>query len=98
MKYIVRNGMFETNSSMTHCLVIDTAENFEKWKNGELIYSWEDGGLIPFDSLTEEDKSGLEWNGFLTYKKYGEDFYTKRGAFTTPSGDEVRWRAYYGHD
>lgn len=33
----VRFGVFETNSSSTHSLTICSAEDFEKWKDGELF-------------------------------------------------------------
>ncbi len=39
----VRRGTFETNSSSTHSLTICTAEEFEKWKRGELLFNrWSD--------------------------------------------------------
>ena len=39
----VRRGTFETNSSSTHSLTICTAEEFEKWKCGELLFNrWSD--------------------------------------------------------
>ncbi len=34
----VRSSVFETNSSSTHSLTICTVEEFEKWKNGEMLF------------------------------------------------------------
>lgn len=42
----IRKNVFETNSSSTHCLVIGTASDFEKWEDGEVYYydSWRSDG------------------------------------------------------
>lgn len=42
----IRKNVFETNSSSTHCMVIGTASDFEKWENGEVYYydSWRNDG------------------------------------------------------
>lgn len=34
----IRNNVFETNSSSTHCMVIGKISDFEKWEKGELYY------------------------------------------------------------
>lgn len=40
---IIRLGVFETNSSSTHTMVIMSEEEYDKWKKGELLkYRWED--------------------------------------------------------
>lgn len=40
---VIRLGVFETNSSSTHTMVIMSEEDFEKWKNGDILrYKWED--------------------------------------------------------
>lgn len=33
-----RLGMFESNSSSTHSLIIGTEDDYKKWENGELLY------------------------------------------------------------
>ena len=38
MKITYRLGMFESNSSSTHSIVIGMKDDFKKWENGELIY------------------------------------------------------------
>ena len=37
----IRQNIFETNSSSVHCMTICDNEDFEKWKNGELLYNKE---------------------------------------------------------
>ena len=41
----IRQNVFETNSSSTHCMIIGTASDFEKWEDSEVYYydSWKDG-------------------------------------------------------
>ena len=38
MKRQIRRGVFETNSSSTHSLTMCSEEEFEQWKNGELLF------------------------------------------------------------
>ena len=55
MKKIVRQNVFESNSSSTHSLAICTKETFEKWRNGELLFDrWEQVFKEPL-SYTEEE-------------------------------------------
>lgn len=50
---IIRLGVFETNSSSTHTMVIMSEEEYDKWKKGELLkYRWED----KFITKEENDK------------------------------------------
>ena len=60
----IRRGTFETNSSSTHSICICTEEEYDKWKNGELVY---DCWLEQIHPVTEEDavtlvsvRNGLE--------------------------------------
>lgn len=38
MKIAYRLGMFESNSSSTHSMIIGMEDEFKKWENGELLY------------------------------------------------------------
>ena len=50
---VIRLGVFETNSSSTHTMVIMSEEEYDKWKKGELLkYRWED----KFITKEENDK------------------------------------------
>lgn len=43
MKRQIRQGVFETNSSSVHSLTMCSKAEYEKWKNGEvLFYKWDD--------------------------------------------------------
>lgn len=40
---VIRLGVFETNSSSTHTMVIMSEKEYDKWRKGELLkYRWED--------------------------------------------------------
>lgn len=38
MKLVYRNGMFETNSSSTHSMIIGMEDDFKKWERGETLW------------------------------------------------------------
>jgi hypothetical protein len=91
----VRNGVFETNSSSTHSICICTKSDYEKWKNGELVYdSWNEA-LVPVSKCSDDDIYYCQ-----TYEKYEDDYYLEHYTvnFTTPSGDEMVAFGRYGYD
>lgn len=95
MKKTIRKGCFETNSSTTHCIVIDTEERIKMWENGELILDNCNDTLVPINEAPENHNS----YDYQTYNEFGGDFYhVDEGKFTTPSGDKMQWVAYYGVD
>lgn len=55
----VRSGVFETNSSSTHSLVICTEEEFEKWKRGEMLLDYYNDRLVDnkLDVELDEEES-----------------------------------------
>lgn len=56
MKKQIRRGTFETNSSSTHSLTMCSEEEFNRWKNGELLFKrWEEKFVEP-KQLSEKDK------------------------------------------
>lgn len=85
----IRLGIFETNSSSTHSIVICTDEEFEKWKNGELVYDG-DKSLIP----PTEDNPEYE-NNYDEFGEYAEVCHTE---YTTKSGDKINIICSYGYD
>lgn len=85
----IRKNTFETNSSSTHSITICTEEEFEKFKNGELMRDW-DGTLV---SVKDNN------NELHTYEDYDYDMYeTFEEYYTTPSGDKIVAFGYYGND
>lgn len=98
MKRQIRRGVFETNSSSVHSLTMCTQSDYDRWKNGELIYDYWDGKLIPIDELDDDYYEGR----YYTYDRFNDyecfNFETYERDFTTDSGETVVGFGYYGHD
>lgn len=57
MKRQIRRGIFESNSSSTHSLTMCSEEEFEQWKNGELLFDeWGSESFVKANSLSDDDK------------------------------------------
>lgn len=91
----VRCGVFETNSSSTHSLVICTQEEYEQFKADEMMYDSDEDRLVPYSSLLIE----TEGYRYKSYRRFGyndlESFYQ---TFITPSGDRMVAFGQYGYD
>ena len=53
---VIRRGIWETNSSMTHSCVIMTAEQNKKWEEEVLYYYPVHDYWDPFKELPEDEK------------------------------------------
>jgi hypothetical protein len=92
-----RIGVFETNSSSTHSITICLREEFERWKNGELIYSRNEEKLIPTSEAPETDED----NEYQTYEQYDEDYDSGEAYeenYTTPKGEELTIFGKFGYN
>ena len=100
----IRNNIFETNSSSTHTLTMCTGGDLEKWKNGELVYSYYDGELVPVtDEIKEMLESGdYDTKEFVTWEHFNDWSYIELESFLqhykTPGGEDVVAFGYYGYD
>ena len=107
MKRQIRIGVFETNSSSVHTLSIVSEKDFERWEDGELLFSRWDDKFVEASSVTRE-KYVDEWDGseyydddgYQTYDEWLDDdyleYYIER--YTTESGDKIVAFGKYGHD
>lgn len=97
----VRQGIFETNSSSTHSLTMCTSSDYEKWKNGELIYDYYNDKLVPVTDKIKELKEDGD-DEYVTYENFQDWSYMDLESFeqryTTPGGEEVVAFGYYGYD
>lgn len=58
MKIQIRTGIFETNSSSTHSLIITTKENYNKWVDGELyIYRYGNHQFVTKEEVIKATKN-----------------------------------------
>ena len=93
MKISIRRGVFETNSSSTHTITMCSEEEYNKWKNGELVFDrWQEELVEP--------KEDNKYHEYQTYDEFWEDeflegFYEK---YTTNSGEKVIAFGLYGYD
>lgn len=111
MKIQVRRGVFETNSSSVHSLVMCSDDDYNKWKRGELLYSRWDGNFYTLeDAKKEENCENVEndmlnedfKSRFLDYERFTSweymEYETFDEEFITPGGEKVHGFGYYGHD
>lgn len=89
MKRQIRRGVFETNSSSTHSLTMCSEEEFEKWKNGEILFDeWGSEKFVSPKTMTDLQKNDVkeyyestrddfqkEWDNLSETAK--ESYYTK---------------------
>lgn len=96
MKFQIRKGLFETNSSSCHTLTICTEKEYEDFKNGKLFYDNWYGKITDEKFNYDADRENMTYEGYEEYLEQWEDDFVKR--FTTPSGDKMVAFGYYGHD
>lgn len=78
MIQLVRQGLFETNSSSTHTLTICTKKEFEAWKQDKMLLHTGLNAIIPKVEFTKEelrdsyieDKAQELDNGYVWQNKY----------------------------
>lgn len=105
MKIKIRRGVFETNSSSVHSLVMCTDDDYYKWKKGEILYDkWESKLVTLEEAKKEEDyEDEEEFNSrFLDYDRFNSWQYmtyeTFEQTFKTPGGEIVHGFGYYGEE
>lgn len=99
----IRQGVFETNSSSTHSICICTQDEFNKFKNGEMVYNNWDEELVTEEEFEKMCKSNDYIVDYKDKKNFDDFFYkgyleTYIEKFTSPSGDEMVAFGEYGHD
>lgn len=113
MKRQIRQSVFETNSSSTHSIAICSAEEYEKFKNGELAINDWTNKMMPISQLVhnpdyDEEETGYYIdpanssydNEYQDYETFMESDYLESYEFpyTTKSGDKIVAFGKYGHD
>ena len=56
MKRQIRRGVFETNSSSCHSITMCSKEEFDKWKNGELLFDEDEEKFVKPRTLSDSEK------------------------------------------
>jgi hypothetical protein len=111
MRYQIRRGVFETNSSSVHSLTICKKSDFDRWKEGEIYLDSygnsfvsrsiieaqfkNDGHLL--EDENEFDDLCLDYD-YLTFEQFHKmEYETFENNYKTESGDEIVAFGYYGY-
>lgn len=81
----IRTGVFETNSSSSHSLVIGTTEEYKLFKAGKLVIDVDNQKFIEPIAVDDEDD---ECTQTLTHEEIDDDNDNVL-KYTTKSGDKV---------
>lgn len=89
---IIRNNVFETNSSSTHSITMCKESDFDKWKNGEMYWDRWNEILVSKEEVEKEmaklkeefisehpdyDKDDIDWEEQLEdYLNSDKEYYT----------------------
>lgn len=68
----IRNSVFETNSSMTHSLVVCKSDNYDEWTKGTLMFRFADETFVDAETARKENAKVLR-ERLECYKKSGYD-------------------------
>ena len=82
MKTIVRKGVFETNSSSTHTMIMCTGEEYQKFEDGEMLVDLMDEELFSYDDIVD-----------LITDDYYKDEFSESGIDITDKRAVVKWAA-----
>lgn len=88
MKRQIRRGVFETNSSSTHSLQICSKDEYDRWKNGELVFdSYEDDFIEKefITNLTDEDKECVK----IDYEERKQKYWKSWDELTEQEQEEL---------
>ena len=77
MKTQIRRSIFETNSSSVHSITMVSGSEYDKWKNGELLYDRDTETLVTkeeIEKIKEDDKKRYEsYNWSFDESEYDYD-------------------------
>lgn len=94
--FSIRKNVFETNSSSTHSICICTAEEYKKFRSGDMIFdSYNEELQFVSDKELEKDEDKYRYKSYEDMGYYKE-YYSH--PFVTPSGDEMVAFGEYGYD
>ena len=100
----IRNNIFETNSSSVHTLTLCSQEDFNKWKQGKLIWDWSSEELIEPDLIDKYDEFYDE-EDYLTYEDFFDGYSNPHVEYMETytehknvDGKDVVAFGYFGHD
>ena len=93
----IRYGVFETNSSSTHSLIICTNEEYNKWIDGEMVLDRYADAIVPIPIKNEFEED--DWR-YVKYSEFDDkiSMETFDYDYTTEHGDKIHVFGWYGYD
>lgn len=82
----VRRNVFETNSSSTHSITMCSENEYDKWRNGELLYKRWSGEFKTKEQILEEAKKTRE--SYLEEQAKGKKLYHYQEEYVNAQTDE----------
>lgn len=70
----VRNGVFETNSSSTHCVTLMSSDDFKKFSEGECWYDFASHEIMSIEDIYQSFMALAEKKNYTGKKPTLEDF------------------------
>lgn len=100
MKVQIRRGVFETNSSSVHTITMCSDSEYNKWKNGELLYGKYSEIFITKEEYDSNVEKYNDEDNYMTYNDYFNDYdmETYDESYKTSSGEIVHAFGRYGYD
>lgn len=95
-KRVVRQGVFETNSSSVHSLTVCDKADYDRWVAGEMVLDNYTDKLIEVSDETKDNEDRYET--ISTNKDRTGDYETFKETHTTKSGDQIVIFGYSGYD
>lgn len=92
MKRQVRRGVFETNSSSTHSLTMCSENEFESWKNGEVLFDRYKDEFVTAKPLSDSEKEEAKSD----YEDRKETFWKSWDSLTDEEKD--KWYSKYAQE
>ena len=95
----VRRNVFETNSSSTHTITMCSENEYDKWRNGELLFDrWEDEFITKeeYSKIYEEQKQDYLSDNPCDTDEDFEDYFNEDKQYYTYDEywDEIEYETY----
>ena len=74
MRRQIRRGVYETNSSSCHSLTMCSEEEFNRWKDGELLFDTYEEVFVSANTLTKDQKEEAAEDYELNKDEYAKDW------------------------
>ena len=91
MKKVIRNSIFETNSSSNHSMNIVQKKDFQEWIKGNYLYDKETKRFVNPYTLCSYEDFFSNTDDTMGYVEFEENY-------TTPGGEEFVVFGYWGYD